>query len=58
MIRCTDVCKVYQQGDNQITALAGVSLEIPRGAFAAVMGAERLGEKHAAAFDRRLGPAD
>jgi len=44
MIRCTDVCKIYQQGDNQITALAGVSLEIPRGAFAAVMGQSGSGK--------------
>jgi putative ABC transport system ATP-binding protein len=44
MIRATDVCKVYQQGDNQITALAGVSLEIPRGAFAAVMGQSGSGK--------------
>jgi putative ABC transport system ATP-binding protein len=44
MIRCTDVCKVYQQGDNQITALAGVSLEISRGAFAAVMGQSGSGK--------------
>jgi len=44
MIRATDVCKVYQQGDNQITALAGVSLEIPRGAYAAVMGESGSGK--------------
>ena len=44
MIRCTEVCKVYPQGDNQITALAGVSLEIPRGAFAAVMGQSGSGK--------------
>lgn len=44
MIRCTDVCKVYQQGDNQITALAGVSLVIPQGAFAAVMGQSGSGK--------------
>ena len=44
MIRATDVCKLYQQGDNQITALAGVSLEIPRGAFAAVMGESGSGK--------------
>ena len=30
MIRCTDVRKIYPQGDNPITALAGVSLEIAR----------------------------
>ena len=44
MIRCTEVFKVYQQGDNQITALAGVSLEIPQGAFAAVMGQSGSGK--------------
>jgi putative ABC transport system ATP-binding protein len=44
MIRCTEVCKVYPQGDNQITALAGVSLDIPRGAFAAVMGQSGSGK--------------
>jgi len=44
MIRCTDVGKVYQQGENRITALAGVSLEIPRGGFAAVMGQSGSGK--------------
>ncbi len=44
MIRCTDVCKVYPQGGGQITALAGVSLDIPRGAFAAVMGESGSGK--------------
>ena len=44
MIRCTDVCKVYSQGVSQITALAGVSLDIPRGAFAAVMGQSGSGK--------------
>lgn len=44
MIRCTDVRKVYQQGDNQITALDGVSLEISAGAFVAVMGQSGSGK--------------
>lgn len=44
MIRCTDVCKFYQQGDNRITALAGVTLDIPQGAFAAVMGQSGSGK--------------
>jgi putative ABC transport system ATP-binding protein len=44
MIRCIDVRKVYQQGDNEITALAGITLEIPRGAFAAVMGPSGSGK--------------
>ena len=44
MIRCRDVCKVYQQGENEITALADVSLEIPAGSFAAVMGQSGSGK--------------
>ena len=44
MIRCRDVSKVYQQGENQITALAGVSLEIPQASFAAVMGPSGSGK--------------
>jgi putative ABC transport system ATP-binding protein len=44
MIRCRDVCKVYPQGENKITALAGVWLEIPAGSFAAVMGQSGSGK--------------
>jgi putative ABC transport system ATP-binding protein len=44
MIRCRDLCKLYQQGDNRITALAGVSIEIDRGCFAAVMGPSGSGK--------------
>jgi putative ABC transport system ATP-binding protein len=44
MIRCIDVRKVYLRGDNEVTALAGVSLEIPRGAFAVVMGPSGSGK--------------
>ncbi|MGE5307340.1 MAG: ABC transporter ATP-binding protein [Alphaproteobacteria bacterium] len=44
MIRCIDLRKVYRQGDNEITALADVSLEIPRGAFAVVMGPSGSGK--------------
>jgi len=44
MIRCRDLCKIYQQGENQITALAAVSLEIPRDSFAAVMGPSGSGK--------------
>jgi putative ABC transport system ATP-binding protein len=44
MIRCFEVSKTYRQGDNEITALAGVSLDIPRGAFAAVMGPSGSGK--------------
>src|SRR5262244_2074963 len=44
MIRCTDVRKIYQQGDNEIIALAGVTLTIPRGGFVAVMGPSGSGK--------------
>jgi ABC-type lipoprotein export system ATPase subunit len=44
MIRCIDLRKVYRQGDNEITALAGVSLDIPRGAFVVVMGPSGSGK--------------
>jgi putative ABC transport system ATP-binding protein len=44
MIRCRDLCKLYQQGENQITALDGLSLEIQQGSFAAVMGPSGSGK--------------
>jgi len=44
MIRCIDVRKAYRQGENEIVALAGVSVDIPRGAFAAIMGPSGSGK--------------
>jgi len=44
MIRCLDVRKVYQQGDNEIMALAGVSLEISKGSFTVIMGPSGSGK--------------
>ncbi len=44
MIRCRDLHKVYQQGESRITALAGVSLEIAKGSFTAVMGPSGSGK--------------
>jgi putative ABC transport system ATP-binding protein len=44
MIRCTEVSKSYQQGDNEIIALADISLEIPKGAFAVIMGPSGSGK--------------
>jgi ABC-type lipoprotein export system ATPase subunit len=44
MIRCLDVRKVYRQGDNEVASLAGVSLDIPAGAFAVIMGPSGSGK--------------
>src|SRR5437870_7455505 len=44
MIRCIDVRKIYKHGDNEITALAGVTLDIPGGAFIAIMGPSGSGK--------------
>jgi putative ABC transport system ATP-binding protein len=44
MVRCIDVRKSYAQGGNVITALAGVSLDIPRGQFAIIMGPSGSGK--------------
>ncbi|MGH7875038.1 MAG: ABC transporter ATP-binding protein, partial [Candidatus Binatia bacterium] len=44
MIRCIDVRKIYRQGDNEITALAGITLEIPKGSFAVIMGPSGSGK--------------
>ncbi|MGH7855587.1 MAG: ABC transporter ATP-binding protein [Candidatus Binatia bacterium] len=44
MIRCLDVRKAYRQGGNEITALAGISLDIVKGSFAVVMGPSGSGK--------------
>ena len=44
MIRCIDVCKTYHQGDNEVTVLSGISLDIPQGQFAIIMGPSGSGK--------------
>ena len=44
MIRCTDLRKIYCQGDTEVTSLAGVSLTIAKGAFAVIMGPSGSGK--------------
>lgn len=44
MIRCLDVRKTYRQGESEITALAGISLDIVKGSFAVIMGPSGSGK--------------
>lgn len=43
-MRLDNVTKTYGKGDNAVTALRGISLEVPRGTFTAVMGPSGSGK--------------
>src|SRR5918995_3185290 len=44
MIRCLDVRKTYYQGDNEVTVLSGITLDIPQGQFSTIMGPSGSGK--------------
>jgi putative ABC transport system ATP-binding protein len=44
MIRCIDVSKVYRQGENELTVLEDLSLDVPAGQFAVIMGPSGSGK--------------
>ncbi|HNT90021.1 MAG TPA: ATP-binding cassette domain-containing protein, partial [Candidatus Hydrogenedentes bacterium] len=44
LIQVEDLRKIYEMGDTEVRALDGVSFDIPRGAFIAVMGPSGSGK--------------
>jgi putative ABC transport system ATP-binding protein len=44
MIRCLNVRKIYKQGENEVTALGGITLDIVKGSFAVIMGPSGSGK--------------
>jgi putative ABC transport system ATP-binding protein len=44
VVRIADITKVYSMGDQEVSALKGVSLEVHRGDFVAIMGASGSGK--------------
>ncbi len=63
LVRLVDVHKVYKTGEMEVRAVCGVSLEIKRGEFVALMGAsahgrEWFGKIDAHEYPRLSRPAD
>jgi ABC-type lipoprotein export system ATPase subunit len=44
MIRCLDLRKTYRQGDNEVIVLSGITVDIPQGQFATIMGPSGSGK--------------
>jgi ABC-type lipoprotein export system ATPase subunit len=44
MIRCLDLRKTYREGDNEVTVLSGITVDIPQGQFATIMGPSGSGK--------------
>jgi len=55
MVQVRSVTKVYERGKQKIEVLHGLTLDIPKGDFVALMGAVGLGQDDAAQSDRRSG---
>jgi ABC-type lipoprotein export system ATPase subunit len=44
MIRCLDLRKTYRQGDNEVIVLSGITVDIPQGQFATILGPSGSGK--------------